>query len=30
MPLNLPDGLPAIDLLRKENIFVMNETGGCN
>ena len=26
MPLNLPDGLPAIDLLRKENIFVMNET----
>ncbi len=26
MPLNLPDGLPAIDLLSKENIFVMNET----
>ncbi|HZK93513.1 MAG TPA: homoserine O-succinyltransferase [Prolixibacteraceae bacterium] len=26
MPLNLPDGLPAIDLLREENIFVMNET----
>ncbi len=26
MPLNLPDGLPAIELLREENIFVMNET----
>ncbi len=26
MPLNLPDGLPAIDLLREENIFVMNES----
>ena len=26
MPLNFPDGLPAIDLLREENIFVMNET----
>jgi homoserine O-succinyltransferase/O-acetyltransferase len=26
MPLNLPDGLPAIDLLREENIFIMNET----
>ena len=26
MPLNLPDGLPAIDLLRAENIFVMNQT----
>lgn len=26
MPLNLPDGLPAIELLRKENIFVMNQT----
>ena len=26
MPLNLPDGLPAIDLLRMENIFVMDET----
>lgn len=26
MPLNLPDGLPAIDLLMKENIFVMNES----
>ena len=26
MPLNLPDGLPAIDLLREENIFVMNQT----
>lgn len=26
MPLNLPDKLPAIDLLRKENIFVFDET----
>lgn len=26
MPLNLPDGLPAIDLLMKENIFVMSES----
>jgi len=26
MPLNLPDGFPAIELLREENIFVMNET----
>ena len=26
MPLNLPDQLPAIDLLRKENIFVIDET----
>jgi homoserine O-succinyltransferase len=26
MPLNLPDGLPAIDLLMMENIFVMNES----
>ncbi len=26
MPLNLPDGLPAIDLLRKENIFIIDET----
>ncbi len=26
MPLNLPDQLPAIDLLRKENIFVFDET----
>ncbi len=26
MPLNLPDGLPAIDLLRKENIFVIDQT----
>jgi homoserine O-succinyltransferase len=26
MPLNLPDGLPAIDILRKENIFIIDET----
>lgn len=26
MPLNLPDGLPAIEMLREENIFVMNES----
>lgn len=26
MPLNLPDRLPAIQLLRKENIFVIDET----
>lgn len=26
MPLNLPDQLPAIDLLLKENIFVIDET----
>ena len=26
MPLNLPDGLPAIDLLRTENIFVIDQT----
>ncbi len=26
MPLRLPDGLPAIDLLKKENIFVMDDT----
>ncbi|HPH73374.1 MAG TPA: homoserine O-succinyltransferase, partial [Paludibacteraceae bacterium] len=24
MPLNLPDKIPAIDLLKQENIFVMN------
>lgn len=24
MPLNLPDNLPAIDLLKEENIFIMN------
>ena len=23
MPLNIPDNLPAIDILKKENIFVM-------
>lgn len=26
MPLNIPDKLPAVDLLREENIFVMNES----
>jgi homoserine O-succinyltransferase len=26
MPLNVPDNLPAIDVLRQENIFVMTET----
>lgn len=26
MPLNLPDGLPAIGLLQEENIFVIDET----
>jgi homoserine O-succinyltransferase len=26
MPLNVPDNLPAIDVLREENIFVMTET----
>ena len=26
MPLRLPDRLPAIDLLKKENIFVMDDT----
>jgi homoserine O-succinyltransferase len=26
MPLNIPDKLPAIELLRKENIFVMDES----
>ena len=26
MPLNLPDKLPAIELLKEENIFVMTET----
>ncbi len=26
MPLNIPDKLPAIEILREENIFVMNET----
>lgn len=26
MPLNVPDNLPAIDILREENIFVMPET----
>lgn len=26
MPLRLPDKLPAIELLKKENIFVMDNT----
>ncbi|MFW9601267.1 MAG: homoserine O-acetyltransferase/O-succinyltransferase family protein, partial [Prevotella sp.] len=26
MPLRLPDKLPAIEILKKENIFVMDET----
>jgi homoserine O-succinyltransferase/O-acetyltransferase len=26
MPLNIPDKLPAVEILEKENIFVMNET----
>ena len=26
MPLRLPDKLPAIDLLKRENIFVMDDT----
>jgi homoserine O-succinyltransferase len=26
MPLNIPDKLPAIEILQKENIFVMNES----
>ncbi len=26
MPINVPDQLPAIDILKKENIFVMNQT----
>ena len=25
MPLNLPDKLPAIEILKKENIFVMDD-----
>ena len=30
MPLRLPDRLPAIDLLKKENIFVMDDTRDHN
>ncbi|MBN1159043.1 MAG: homoserine O-succinyltransferase [Bacteroidales bacterium] len=26
MPLNIPDGLPAVEILQEENIFVMRET----
>ncbi len=25
MPVNVPDKLPAIDILKKENIFVMDD-----
>ncbi len=30
MPLKLPDRLPAVELLKKENIFVMNTTRALN
>src|SRR3712207_9268608 len=30
MPLRLPDKLPAIELLKKENIFVMDDTRAHN
>ena len=30
MPLNLPDRLPAIELLKRENIFVMDTTRAHN
>jgi homoserine O-succinyltransferase len=30
MPLNIPDKLPAIDILQKENIFVMQETAAIH
>jgi len=30
MPLNIPDKLPAIDILQKENIFVMKETAAIH
>ena len=26
MPLNVPDNLPAIDVLKEENIFIMTES----
>jgi homoserine O-succinyltransferase len=26
MPLNIPDGLPAAEILQDENIFIMKET----
>ena len=29
MPLNLPDRLPAIELLKEENIFVIDNPGFC-
>jgi len=30
MPLNIPDNLPAIEILREENIFVMRETNATH
>ena len=30
MPLNIPDKLPAIDILQRENIFVMQETAAIH
>ena len=30
MPLNLPDKLPAIDLLKEENIFVIDTSRASN
>jgi homoserine O-succinyltransferase len=30
MPLNIPDNLPAIEILREENIFVMHETNATH
>ena len=30
MPVNIPDQLPAIELLKKENIFVMDETSASH
>ena len=30
MPLRLPDKLPAIDILKGENIFVIDETRGLS
>jgi len=30
MPLNIPDKLPAVEILQEENIFVMNETAAIH
>jgi homoserine O-succinyltransferase len=30
MPVNVPDQLPAIDILKKENIFILNQTRACH